>query len=57
MNTKTIAIIFLVIAGAIAIHQYTIIQSFFEIKDIHHEMFIFGFALTGTTLLILGETK
>lgn len=60
MKKKTLqnlAIVFLLVALAIGIHQYINWGIFFEVSDIHHELFIAMFGFSGAVLWYIGRKK
>jgi hypothetical protein len=53
MSLKELGILFLTLAFLIALHQYSTYGSWFELKDVHHELFIACFGFAGVLLLWL----
>lgn len=52
-----LAILFFLFAGVISAEQYIRFGKWFEVQDIHHEMFIVTFAFAGIVLLIINLQK
>jgi hypothetical protein len=57
MRMKELAYIFLALAFLIALHQYIYYGSWFELKDVHHELFIAMFGFAGIVLLWLSQRR
>jgi len=53
---RLLAVLFLVLAFIIALHQYVHYGVWFELKDVHHELFIATFGFAGLLLLLLLES-
>ncbi len=47
-----VAILFLVIAGLVTLHQFVCWGTPFEVEDVHHETFVVAFSLAGIVLLL-----
>ena len=59
MNRETmrkLAYFFLFLSFLIAFHQYIGIGSFWEMKDVHHELFIAMFGFSGILLYLLSKS-
>jgi len=52
-----LAVLFLVIAVAIAVHQFIGWGFWWEWEDLHHETWMIMFAFTGIVLLLMGRIK
>jgi hypothetical protein len=57
MRLKQLAAAFLILAFLIALHQYLNWGVWFELKDVHHELFIAMFTFAGLLLLWLSERR
>lgn len=54
---KKLGLLLLLLAFLISLHQYVLCGEWFEIKDIHHELFIVAFAFSGVLLLYLRRKR
>ena len=53
MRLKEKGFLLLLLAFLVALHQYLNYGVWFEMKDVHHELFIASFAFSGLLLLWL----
>jgi hypothetical protein len=51
------SIILFVLAFLIALHQYIFWHVWFELKDVHHELFIAGCFFAGLVLLLYANAR
>jgi len=54
---KILPILLIVVAIAIALHQYVCYGMWFQLEDIHHETFMIMFAFCGIVLLVIRKGK
>lgn len=52
-----LSLAFFAVAALIMLHQYVTWGVWFEIKDIHHEMFVVAFAFAGGILLYVNKWR
>jgi hypothetical protein len=57
VRLKQLAVVFFALAFLVALHQYLNWEVWFELKDVHHELFIVTFAFAGFLLLWLSERR
>jgi hypothetical protein len=57
MRFKEMGFLLLLLAFLVALHQYLNYGVWFEMKDVHHELFIATFAFAGFLLLWLSGRR
>ena len=57
MNLRKLAYLLFFAAFLIALHQYLNWETWFEMRDVHHELFIAMFGFAGALLLYLNAQR
>jgi len=57
MELNTLSYMLLLLAFLMALHQYLMFGSWFELKDVHHEAFILAFGFAGILLMYVSRRR